>query len=70
MCMSVHLKVKTVAKKNAFMEDGRIVKLGGLQDVAPGDYLEVYADLALGKIEKANVRVTQKARETGGVYVS
>ena len=53
MCISMPLKVRDVIESIAIMEDGRSVRLGLLKDVQAGDYLEVYADVAMGKIQKA-----------------
>lgn len=34
------------------MEDGREVRVGLIKDIKVGDYLEVYGDVALGKVIK------------------
>jgi hydrogenase maturation factor len=52
MCIQMPGKVQRVEGRYATMEDGRKVRLGPLQGVKTGDYLEVYADIALAKIEK------------------
>jgi len=54
MCIQVPGKVRAIEGALAIMEDGRKVRLGPLQDVKAGDCLEVYADVALGKINENN----------------
>jgi hydrogenase maturation factor len=56
MCFSIPLKVLKIAGKTAEMEDGRMVRLGELADIAAGDYLEVYADMAVTKIPPAQAQ--------------
>lgn len=56
MCIQTHLRVRSVSKTTAVMEDGRVVKLGPLTDVSRGDYLEVYADLAIAKSDPRDAR--------------
>lgn len=51
MCFAIPLKVVKITGKVADMEDGRSVRLGDLTDIKRGDYLEVYADLAVNKLE-------------------
>ena len=34
------------------MEDGRVVRLGQLRNIKQGDFLEVFADLAVQKLDK------------------
>ena len=36
----------------AVLDDERTVKIGMVQDVHVGDILEVYGDIALGKVEQ------------------
>lgn len=50
MCFAIPLKVKRVKNNQAEMEDGRVVKLGELTKIKQGDYLEVYADIAVQKL--------------------
>lgn len=38
------------------MEDGREVRIGLIKDVQIGDFLEVYGDVALGKLVKRNIK--------------
>ena len=51
MCIQVPGRVSKVQGKLAIMEDGRKVRLGPLQGVQAGDSLEVYADIALGRLD-------------------
>lgn len=50
MCVSVPRKVVRVIKDKAELEDGRTVRLGLVKEIRPGDYLEVYGDIALAKV--------------------
>lgn len=52
MCFSIPLKIKQINNDRAEMEDGRVVKLGKLNNLKAGDFLEVYADLAVQKLDK------------------
>ena len=60
MCVLVTLKVRAVRGQIATMEDGRTVRLGPIGRVQVGDRVEVYADLALGKVSTPKA-VTHKA---------
>jgi hydrogenase maturation factor len=52
MCFSIPLKIKYLKNGLAKMEDGRTVRLGNLKNISQGDYLEVYADMAVHKLSK------------------
>jgi hydrogenase maturation factor len=56
MCINVPLKVLRIEREKAVMEDGREVRVGLVKDIKIGDYLEVYGDLALGKVMKRIVK--------------
>ena len=56
MCINVPLKVRSIEKEKAIMEDGREVRTGLVKDIKIGDYLEVYGDVALEKMTKKNIR--------------
>ena len=49
MCFAIPLQVKEIKKNTAVMENGRKVRLGNVS-ANTGDYLEVYADVAVNKI--------------------
>lgn len=51
MCVSVPGKIREIQGSVAILTDGRKIRLGPLQGVEVGDSLEVYADIALGKLE-------------------
>lgn len=51
MCFAIPLKIKKIKNRTAEMEDGRLVRLGSLDQVRVGDYLEVYADLAVNRLK-------------------
>lgn len=53
MCFLLPKKVKGVKDKKLYMEDGQRVKPGSLKRIAPGDYLLIYGNLALEKVEKS-----------------
>jgi hypothetical protein len=54
MCIQKPGTVRTIEGAFAIMEDGRKVRLGPLQGIRVGDCLEVYADVALGKMNEDN----------------
>lgn len=56
-------RVRQVEKGRAVLEDGRRVRLAPLITVRVDDYLEVYADMALGKIAPAQARRIMKAQK-------
>lgn len=51
MCISVTRRVVSVFGDIAIMEDGRRVRLAGVTGVQSGDCLQVYADIAIEKVE-------------------
>lgn len=52
-------------EKTALMEDGRTVRLGNIGKVKVGEYLEVYADLAVTKLsEKDALSVRRLIKQT------
>lgn len=52
MCIQITRKVVQIHGNIATMDDGRKVRTGILKDVAIGDYLEVYGDIAIEKKDK------------------
>jgi hypothetical protein len=62
MCIATFLQVKKICGDKAEMSDGRIIKLDGKSDFKKGDYLEVYADLAVGKVSASFVKEIKLAR--------
>ena len=60
MCFAIPLKVTKVTGKTAVMENGRVVKLGSLEKVVRGDYLEVYANVAVQKMAKGDALSIRK----------
>ncbi|MFC1646702.1 hypothetical protein ACFL1A_00315 [Patescibacteria group bacterium] len=68
MCIAQIKKVVKVKKNIATMEDGRLVNIGNLKRVKAGDFLEVYANLAISKRSESEVNVIQKERvyKSGG----
>jgi len=50
MCIQVVRKVIKILGDSAMLDDQRIVKIGMVQDVHIGDSLEVYGDIAIGKV--------------------
>ncbi|OGG12032.1 hypothetical protein A2Z00_03295 [Candidatus Gottesmanbacteria bacterium RBG_13_45_10] len=66
MCLSLPLQVKQVNGKTAQMADGRTIRLGPIGDIKPGDYLEVYADIGLAKIDARDVDSIREARKGRG----
>lgn len=59
MCFAIPLKIKSIENKIALMEDGRKVRLGPVT-AKVGDYLEVYADMAVGKLSNKQALETRK----------
>lgn len=52
MCFSIPKKVKMVKDGVASTEDGKSVRLGELREIVSGDYLRVYGNAAVEKIDK------------------
>ncbi len=48
------------------MQSGRLVRLADVSEVSVGDFLEVYADIAIRKVEAAEARDIQRAQEKKG----
>ncbi len=67
MCMVDVKKVLKVDGNSARLEDGRMVRLGGLEHIRPGQYLEVYADIALAKVNITDVNLIEKSRKEHNV---
>lgn len=66
MCVSTPRKVISIKGTEAVLEDGRVVRLAGVSDARVGEYLEVYADVALGKIDPLEAQDIQKAQMKKG----
>jgi hydrogenase maturation factor len=62
MCTNSILQVKKLTGTLAIMNDGRKVHLGSTHSISVGDYLEVYADLAIEKVDDKDAQIIQKAR--------
>lgn len=62
MCTNSVLQVKQLSGNLAVMSDGRKVRLGPLHRISIGDYLEVYADIAVEKITDTDANSIQTAR--------
>jgi hypothetical protein len=56
MCQVTFLKVTKIRGGKAEMSDGRTVLLGPLAGIRKGDYLEVYADLAVAKADPGEIQ--------------
>jgi hypothetical protein len=63
MCAALILKVVSVKNSFATMQDKRIVHTGNLKDIKPGDYLEVYADIAVNKVDQKDAQSINNARK-------
>ena len=62
MCTNSVLQVKQISGNLATMSDKRRVHLGQHHHVSVGDYLEVYADIAIEKVSESDAKIIQKAR--------
>jgi hypothetical protein len=51
MCIQTLLQVTSSNAGSALMEDGRVVLLGPIRHVLPGEYLSVYANIALERVD-------------------
>jgi fructose-1,6-bisphosphatase len=61
MCIQTVLRVASRSGNSAIMEDGRVVLLGPIRHVTPGDYLGVYANIALERVDvKKKVKSYEK----------
>ena len=62
MCLSVPVKVKSVEDKWAVIETetgDRKVSLALMKEVSAGDFILVHGDLALNKVDEAEVKKIQ-----------
>ena len=50
MCIQLVRRVKELRGDIALMDDGRKVRIAMIANVKVGDLLEVYGDIALGKV--------------------
>jgi hydrogenase maturation factor len=63
MCLADIVTIKAITDGSAHVSDGRVVRLGPLKGkVSIGDYLEVYADIAIAKVTKKNSMEIKEAR--------
>ncbi len=53
MCFSIPYKVVSVSKDKAFLEGGKVIKLGSELNVKKDEYLQILGDVAVGKLGKA-----------------
>jgi hypothetical protein len=63
MCLVTYQKVIKAEGNTARLLDGRIVRTDGIENIKSGDYLEVYANIALSKrtiSENASVNQIRK----------
>ena len=63
MCLAVPAKIKSIDKKEAFVDFGGVKKrisLGILSSVKIGDYVLVHAGFAIGKVEPQEAEDTLK----------
>ena len=66
MCVNTILRIEEIEGKRARMDDGRMIRLGSLQSVQVGDYLEVFADIAFAKVDLTEATSIARARNKGG----
>lgn len=59
MCFEIPLKIVNIEKNNAVMEDGRVVRLGEIQ-AKKNDYLLVYANIAVEKMQKTKALAARR----------
>lgn len=50
MCLTIPLKIKSIAGKTARLSDGREVNLALITNPQPGDWVLANADLAVSKV--------------------
>ncbi len=55
MCIQLVRRVKELHGTIALMDDGRTVRISMIADVKVGDLLEVYGDIALGKVPSTHM---------------
>lgn len=58
MCFALPLKVKKISGKEAIVEGGKKVKIGNLK-LEVGDYVLVFANLAVEKVKKRDAQYTR-----------
>ena len=55
MCIQLVRRVKELRGDIALMDDGRKVRIAMIANVRVGDLLEVYGDIALGKVPNTHM---------------
>jgi hypothetical protein len=63
MCLSSILKVKGVTDKMVTLYKGRQAKNGSGLTLSPGDWVEVYADLVVSKVDKEDAFIINCSRK-------
>jgi hydrogenase maturation factor len=63
MCLATFLQVIKIHSGKAVMSDGRVISLSNIENVKIGDYLEVYADLAIRIVAEKEVKIINNARQ-------
>lgn len=53
MCFSIPYKVISVKKDTAFLESGKVIRLGQELKVKKGEYVQVLGDIAVGRLGRS-----------------
>ena len=61
MCLALPLKVSSVSKNQAVMEDGRLVNCSLVKKVKMGDWLMVKSNLAVAKLTASEAKSIRAA---------
>jgi hydrogenase assembly chaperone HypC/HupF len=64
MCASIPLKIISINEKWATCEDGRKVGITLVPDVKRGDYVKVFANIALEIMDKKNVQAMLEVNQS------
>ncbi len=65
MCLVDYQKILTLTDKSAHLTDGRVVRVSQELKLAVGDWVEIYADLVLGKADAKVAQMTALAQRKG-----
>lgn len=67
MCMIRYYQVKKVTGNNIICTCGTVVRKGKIESVVPGDMVEVYADIAITKLQASNTPVLSAEKSVHGI---
>ena len=65
MCFALPLKVTSISKNHAVMEDGRKIDFSMVKNVKKGEFLLVQSNLVVDKLSPSEAKLMRKAIKEG-----